>query len=362
MSEKTEKATPKRVRDARERGQVAQSQDLPKLLIVVVVSEIALGMADNSMDKLQALIRLSITRMDQPFLHTAAEVASQGIWLVASLATLSVGVAMLMRVLASWLQFGPLFAPQALKPKWDKLNPFSHLKQMFNAQSLITSLSGLVKALLITSVMWLTIEPTLEILINLVHSDLVTFWQSLATLLQHILRITCTLLLVMALADFAIQKYFHAKQLRMSHEEVDRERKNNDGNPEIKGHRRKLAHELLNKPPSAGPKPVKDADVVIVNPTHYAVALYYKPGTTPLPRIHCKQLDEGALALIEQAKRDRVAVVQCIWLARTLYRVPEGRFIPRDTLQAVAQIYSVIRQLDDDAKGEVIQANHIDIF
>ncbi|WP_407316497.1 type III secretion system export apparatus subunit SctU [Pseudomonas sp. nanlin1] len=362
MSEKNQDATPKQIRDARRRGQVAQSQDLPKLLILVVVSEITLGMADVSMQKLQALIELSVTRMDQPFLRTVGEVTSQGAWLVASFAVLSVGVAMLMRLLGSWMQFGLLFAPEALKPSMEKLNPFSHLKQMFTLRSLITSLSGVVKAAIIATAMWLIVEPALGTLISLVHSDLVTFWHALATLFQRILRVTCGLLLVLAAADFAIQKYFHAKQLRMSMEDIKQEYKNSEGNPEVKGHRRQLAHELLNEAPKPPAKPVKDADVLIVNPTHYAVALYYRPEETALPRIHCKHLDAGALALIEAARREGIPVVQCVWLARTLYRVPEGRFIPRDTLQAVAQIYGVIKQLDDDAKREVIQANDIDIF
>jgi type III secretion protein U len=232
---------------------------------------------------------------------------------------------------------------------------------MFTLRSLTTSLSGIIKAAIIAVVMWMIVEPALGTLVSLVHSDLVTFWHALSKLFHQILRVTCGILLVLAVADFAIQKYFHAKQLRMSMEDIKQEYKNSEGNPEIKGHRRQLAHELLNQAPKAPPKPVKDADVLIVNPTHYAVALYYRPGKTALPRIHCKNIDAGALALIEEAKRERIPVVQCIWLARTLYRVPQGRFIPRDTLQAVAQIYGVIKQLDE-AKREVIQANDIDIL
>jgi type III secretion protein U len=362
MSEKNQDATPKKLRDARARGQVAQSQDLPKLLILLVVSEITLGMADVSIEKLEALIARSVSNMDQPFLRNVGEVATQSIWLVGAFAVLSVGVAMLMRLIGSWMQFGLLFAPEALKPTLSKFNPFSNVKQMFSPRSLVTALSGIFKASIIGTVMWFIIQPSVGTLVNLVHTDLTTFYHALLILFHRILRVTCGLLLLLAAADFAMQKYFHAKQLRMSTEDIKQEFKNSEGNPEVKAHRRKLAHELLNQPAEAGSKSVKEADVLIVNPTHYAVALRYQPGDTPLPLIHRKALDEGAMALIEEAKAEAIPVVQCIWLARTLYRVADGRFIPRDTLQAVAHIYGVIRQLDEEAKREIIQANDIDML
>jgi type III secretion protein U len=362
MSEKNQDATPKKLSDARERGQVAQSQDLPKLMILVVVSEITLGMADMSMEKLQALIALSVSNMNQPFLRNVGEVTTQGIWLLGAFVVLSVGVAILMRLVGSWMQFGLLFAPEALKPTLSKISPVSNLKQMFSARSLVTLFSGMFKASVIGAVMWFIIQPAIGPLISLVHTDLTNFCHALSMLFHRILRITCGLLLSLAVADFAIQKYFHAKELRMSAEDIKQEYKNSEGNPEVKAHRRKLAQEVLNQPVQVPLKPLKDADVLIVNPTHYAVALHYRPGDTALPRIHRKALDERALALIEEAKAEAIPVVQCIWLARTLYRVADGRFIPRDTLQAVAHIYGVIRQLDEEAKREIIQANDIDML
>ncbi len=87
--------------------------------------------------------------------------------------------------------------------------------------------------------------------------------------------------------------------------------------------------------------------MLVVNPTHYAVALFYRPGETPLPIIHCKGEDEDALALIARAKRAKIPVVQSVWLARTLYKVNAGRYIPRPTLEAVAHIYQLVKQLDE---------------
>jgi type III secretion protein U len=354
MSEKTEKATPKQLRDAREKGQVGQSQDLSKLLVLLVVSEITLGLADESVDRLKQLMALSYQGVGQPFLQTAEKVASEGGTVLLSFVLLSVGMAMLMRLVGSWVQIGFLFAPKALKLDLNKINPFSHAKQMFSAQALTTLLLSVLKAVAIGATLYAVVKPALGTLILLANSDLTTYWHALVQLFRHILRATLGLLIVIGAVDYALQKYFHAKKLRMSHEDIKKEYKQAEGDPHVKGHRRQLAHELLNQAPTAPPKPVEDADMLVVNPTHYAVALYYRPGETPLPMIHCKGEDEDALALIARAKKAKIPVVQSIWLARTLYKVKAGKYIPRPTLLAVAHIYQVVRQLEEVTE-DVIQ-------
>lgn len=354
MSEKTEKATPKQIRDAREKGQVGQSQDLGKLMVLMAVSEITLALADESVDRLEALLALSFKGVDRPFLSAVELVASDGLAVLLSFTLCSVGLAMLMRLLSSWVQIGFLFAPKALKLDINKINPFSHAKQMFSGQNITNLLLSILKAVAIAATLYSQVKPALGTLVLLANSDLTTYWHALVELFQHILRVILGLLLVIALIDFAMQKYFHAKKLRMSHEDIKKEYKQSEGDPHVKGHRRQLAHEILNQEPSAVPNPVEDADMLLVNPTHYAVALYYRPGETPLPLIHCKGEDEDALALIARAKKAGIPVVQSIWLARTLYRVKVGKYIPRPTLLAVGHIYKVIRQLDE-VTDEVIQ-------
>ncbi|RMS22400.1 Type III secretion component protein HrcU [Pseudomonas savastanoi] len=266
----------------------------------------------------------------------------------------SVGMAMLMRLVSSWMQIGFLFAPKALKLDINKINPFSHAKQMFSGQNILNLLLSILKAVAIGATLYMQVKPALGALILLANSDLTTYWHALVELFRHILRVILGLLLVVAMVDFAMQKYFHAKKLRMSHEDIKKEYKQSEGDPHVKGHRRQLSHEILNQEPSAAPNPVEEADMLLVNPTHYAVALYYRPGETPLPLIHCKGEDEEALALIARAKKAGIPVVQSIWLTRTLYRAKVGKYIPRPTLQAVGHIYKVVRQLDE-ITDEVIQ-------
>lgn len=354
MSEKTEKATPKQLRDAREKGQVGQSQDLGKLMTLVAVSEITFSLADESIDRLQALLTLSFKSIGSPFTSALELIASEGLAMLLYFTLCSVGLAMLMRLLGTWVQIGFLFAPKALKVDINKINPFSHAKQMFSGQNITNLLLSVLKATAIGATMYALVKPALGTLVLLANSDLTTYWHALVELFRHILRVTLGLLLAIAMIDFAMQKYFHAKKLRMSHEDIKKEYKQSEGDPHVKGHRRHLAHEILNQEPSAAPKPVEEADMLLVNPTHYAVALYYRPGETPLPRIHCKGEDEDALALIARAKKAGIPVVQSIWLARTLYKVKSGKYIPRPTLLAVAHIYKMVRQLEE-VTDEVIR-------
>ncbi|ANF89265.1 Type III secretion system protein (plasmid) [Pseudomonas antarctica] len=354
MSEKTEKATPKAERDAREKGQVGQSQDLTKLLVLLGVSEVCLGAADDSVNRLQTLIAQPLQRLREPFMHTLVELGGEAVWTLVSFTLMTIGVAILMRLVGSWLQIGFLFAPKALKIDLGKINPISHLKQMFSGQSLMNLLMSILKALVIAITLYVSIKPLVGKLVLLADTDLTTYWHALLAVFRSVLHTTLGLLLVMALVDFAMQKYFHAKKLRMSHEDIKTEYKQSEGDPHVKGHRKHLAQELLNGAPPQPRKPVEEADVLLVNPTHYAVALYYRPGQTPLPVIHCKGEDEDALALIKRAQKAKIPVVQCVWLARALYKVRTGRHIPRPTLLEVAHIYQVIKQLDE-VTADIIQ-------
>ena len=358
MSEKTEKATPKQLRDAREKGQIAQSQDVSKLLILLMVSEVTLGLATGSVDRLKQLIELSVNAPHQPFERIVGQLLTEAIWVMLPLLALSVGLAMLMRLVGGWGQFGFLFAPKALKVDFNKLNPFAQLKQMFSVRNVSNLLMSVLKATAIGYTLYLLLEPELQTLILLANSDLNTYWQSLLQVFRHILRVTLGLLLLMAAVDFGLQKYFHAKQLRMSHDDIKKEYKQAEGDPHVKGQRRQFAFEILNQEPEAAPRSVEDADMLVVNPTHYAVALFYRPGRTPLPMIHCKGEDDDALELIAQAKRAKVPVVQSVWLARTLYKVKPGRYIPRPTLELVAQIYQLVKQLDE-VDDQVIRTDYL---
>ncbi|QHP80311.1 EscU/YscU/HrcU family type III secretion system export apparatus switch protein [Pectobacterium odoriferum] len=357
MSEKTEEPTEKKLEDARRKGEVGQSQDVPKLLICVGLLECVLALADSTMGKLQTLVQLPLQRLDAPFAQVAKEVFHDAAVLAGTLCLLAATIAVLLRVVGGWLQYGPLFAPEALKLDLNRLNPINQFKQMFSMRKLVEMLTNILKAVVIGTVFYKVVVPELEALVELAYGDLHGFWQGVKALLTRIARTTLTALLVLSALDFGLQKYFFLKQQRMSHEDLRNEHKDSEGDPHMKGHRKSLAHELMNEPAAPRPKAnIEDADMLLVNPTHYAVGLYYRPGKTPLPRILFKGENQAARDLIAQAQKADIPVIRFIWLTRTLYRTtPEGHYIPRETLQAVAQVYRVLRQLEDEQKRDIIE-------
>ncbi|WP_448631942.1 MULTISPECIES: type III secretion system export apparatus subunit SctU [Pseudomonas fluorescens group] len=359
--EKTKSATPKKIRDARNRGQVGQSQDLSSLLVLAAVTEAALTLADDSMQTLQDLAAFPLHRLDVDFTRAFEETLAHAGSVLLSFTLMTVGLAIATRLVAGWIQFGFLFSPEALAPDPNRLNPLNQAQQMFSGQALINLFMGLVKAVFIGAVLYLVTMPALGALVSLVNGDLQTYWRGLASLFRHIMHTCLAVLLVLAIIDFGLQKYFFAKRLRMSEEEVRKEFKEMEGDPHVKMHRRNLARQLAGQSAEKETQPVEDADMLVVNPTHFAVALRYRPEETALPQLIVKGVDAEARALIERAKAARIPVIQCIWLARTIYREDVGGFIPRETLQAVAHIYRVLRELDDEAKAEVIEIPELNL-
>ncbi|QJI27338.1 type III secretion system export apparatus subunit SctU [Pseudomonas sp. ADAK18] len=353
--EKKHAATPKKLKDQRKKGQVAQSQDIGKLLVLTTLSEIALFTAETSMQRFQQLMVMPMSRMGQPFVRALEEVLMESLMVFFSFALLMAGLAITVKLISGWMQFGFLFAPESLKLDFNRLNPLNQVKQMFSAKSVMNLLMGLAKALLLGVILYVVIGPSLGALINLATSDLQSYILALIILFRYLLHACLGLLLVLALIDMALQKHFFAKSMRMTQVEVIKEYKDMEGDPHVKGQRRALAQQLAQEEPKVKLPKLEESDMLVVNPTHYAVALYYRPGKTPLPLLVDKGTDADARKLIDRAKAADVPVIQCVWLARMLYEKKLGANIPRETLQAVAFIYRTLRELDDEAKRETLE-------
>lgn len=359
--EKKHPASAKKLRDQRKKGQVAQSQDVGKLVALTAMSEIALLTAETSMQRFQQLLMLPMSRMSQPFARALEEVLVESLVMFFLFSLLMAAVAIASKLISSWMQFGLLFAPEALKLDFTRLNPISQLKQMFSAQQIMNLFMSIAKAALLCLILYVVIRPSLGALINLANSDLPTYILALITLFRHLLHACLGLLLVLALIDVTMVRYFFAKRLRMTQVEVVKEYKDMEGDPHVKGQRRALAQQLAQEEPKVKLPKLEESDMLVVNPTHFAVALYYRPGKTPLPLLVDKGTDANARQLIARAKAADIPVIQCVWLARTLYTKKLGENIPRETLQAVAVIYRTLRELDDEAKRQTLQLPELEL-
>lgn len=269
---------------------------------------------------------------------------------------LTVAVAVIMRLTGSWLQFGFLFAPEAVKPDINKLNPVTNFKEKFSAKALMTLLLNVVKAIFISLVVYIVLMPAIDVLIKLTVTDIQQYMTGLISLFRRILYSTFAILIVLSIADMSIQKHAFAKKMRMNLEDLKKESKETQGKPEVKQAQRERAMELMEQPPSSNDG-VKDADMLVVNPTHVAVALYYRPEETPLPILLGKGGDAQARDMIEQARQHNIPVLQCIRLARFIYSSRVGDHIPREAIRGVAQLYGILRKLEKEFSGDIIEVS-----
>ena len=220
---------------------------------------------------------------------------------------------------------------------------------MFGKQKLVELLGNFIKAIVLTIIFLYIIKYFMSYILLLSYSDLEQSINFSIDLFSMASRISLLIFLIIAVLDFKIQKSIFTKKNMMTKDEVFREYKQMEGDPDIKGQRKQLFSELANSNKKVNIKDsIPDADAIVVNPSHFAIALEYKPGSTPLPLILCKGQDSKALDIIRLAKESDVPVIRYISLARTLYRTgKEGQYIPKTTIQGMATVLKLIREIDE---------------
>ncbi|HEY8024626.1 MAG TPA: type III secretion system export apparatus subunit SctU [Burkholderiaceae bacterium] len=341
--EKSEKPTSKKKRDAREKGQVPVSRDFARLVGMTVVTEATFMSESLWRDAIHSLMELTLKSVGRPFdaalnevLHAAIQL---GLAVVATTALLLIVTA----VMSYWGQFGVLIAPELLHPSLDKLSPASNVKQLFSKKKLVEFILASVKSGLAGLLMYLLIRDQLATIVTLAGGTPWDIYSGFITLLHHAFYIIVAPFMVLALIDLAIQKHIHIKSLMMDMEEVKQEYKEMEGDPMIKGKRKQLARELASGEGEA--TKTKDANAVVVNPTHFAVAMLYDE-STPVPIVLAKGRDEVAQAMINAAREAKIPVIRHVWLARTLFATcQEDNPVPKASYDAVAHVYAVVMEL-----------------
>jgi type III secretion protein U len=245
-------------------------------------------------------------------------------------------------IMANVLQFGLLFAGESIKPNFSKLNPISKLKQIFSIKNLVEFLKSAAKILFLGTLLYFVIKNTLDPLLKTPFTTLKDFVNIVPSIMKTFAMNVGFAYIVVAFLDFIFQRHNHTKQLMMTKDEVKREYKEQEGDPTIKGKRKQLHRELLQGSPA---QKTKRASALIVNPTHYAIAIYYNELITPLPIVLAKGIDFQAQMMKKIAYEFDVPVVEDVPLAHALYDLAEeGRYIPRELIEPIAK---VIRYIQD---------------
>jgi flagellar biosynthetic protein FlhB len=340
--EKTEKATPKKLDEARQKGQVPRSIDFNGVAVLFAALIALTAAGPPLLNRTQEATVTILQLVASPEVVTRANLGTLlgqlGRHVGLALAPL-LGACLVAGVVANVLQTGGKPAPKALKPQFGKLNPLQGFKQLVSPNSLVEALKSLLKVVIVGGVAAVVLLPRLDTLAALVGMPAPDLVGALASDVMRLARAVAVAYLALALADLVWQRYRHGKQMRMDKQEVKDEFKNTDLPPEVKGALRRRAMEAAR---ARMMDAVPTADVVVTNPTHYSVALRYDAGNHA-PVVVAKGKDYIALKIREAARSAGVAVVPDPPLARALHASVEvGQMIPEELYQAVAQLLAYV--------------------
>ncbi len=344
-AEKTEDASAQRLEKAREDGDVPRSKELATFMVLMAATSGFWMSGESIIRQLKHMLAkgLSFERlqvMDPALL--GAGLLQQLMDLVITLAPF-VALLMLAAIGSPMLIGGFLFSTKALGPNFGKMNPISGLANMVSTHALIELLKAIGKTLLVGSVAWFIMSSHIDDIFSLSAQSP----QVASSKLGHLLLITFTslvsVLALIALIDAPYQMIHYSKKMKMTRQEVRQEAKESDGNPEIKAKLRAMQREMARRRMMSN---VPTADVVVTNPTHYAVAIKYPENSNQAPLVIAKGIDEVAMKIREIAAEHKIVIMEVPPLARALYQHTElNDEIPGPLYSAVAQVLAYVFQL-----------------
>ncbi|HET7796188.1 MAG TPA: flagellar biosynthesis protein FlhB [Rhizobacter sp.] len=346
-------ASQRKLDKARKDGQVVRSRDLGHFAAIAVGGAVLVALAPHvshwSARLLSNGLRFNAASVQSTdfMAERLADLTLQMMWIVAPLGLLMMLVALAMSIAAG----GWVWTFKPLVPNFEKLNPIAGIPRLFSKQQLVDALKATVLALILGTIGALYLRANIE-----TFGGVLTL--ALPAALSHAGNaiVGGLLLLLLALAAFAaidvpLQKHLHASKLKMSHQEMKQEQKETEGNVEVKAKARARMREMSNKRMLAA---IPNADLVVMNPTHYAVALKYDDAKMAAPRVVAKGADLMAFKIRDTAKASQVPVLQAPVLARALYAHAEvDREIPAALFSAVAQVLAYVYQLRASLTGRV---------
>jgi len=339
---RTERATPRRRREARKKGQIARSRELPPAFTLMAVLLFFSFFASTFMQELQLICHNLLRWSFRPNL-SVFEIQSlfqTAIYSILRAAGPIMFIAVIASVVSNLAQGGLLISAESLSPKFENLSPIKNVKKIFSKNSLSELFKDLLRLIVLTYLSYGVIQDELPAISQMMTSDVRQVAGKLAEVVYRIGIRSGIFLLVLAIADYAFQYYLFEESLKMTKQEVKDELKETEGNPIIKGRIRRMQREMARRRAVAD---VPTADVVVTNPTHYAVALKYNKDEMAAPRVVAKGKDFLAQRIKEIARKHDVPIVENPPLAQSLYKSVEiGQEIPVSLYKAVAEILAYI--------------------
>ncbi len=346
--DKTEEPTARKLQKAREEGNVSKSRELTSVLLLIMATLTLYGMGGWMYARIRSLFVHFYRVLDQPVVNTPNAInylvlaLQEGlIVLIPLLLVLVVG-----SILVNLLQTGPVFTTKSMEVKPDRLDPSKGIKKLVSTKGLVELVKGFTKIFIVGIIIYFSIKGSMSDFVGLPSLPLYTILSMTGKWTFLIVIRVLIALLLLSIVDAVYQRYQYRKELRMTKQEVRDEMKQMEGDPAVKGSRRKKAMKLAFQ--RRLDHAVLGSDVVITNPTHYAVALHYDPEKSDAPVIMAKGMRRRAFKIKEFARKYEITIVENPPVARALYAAAdEGQAVPPELYQAVAEILAYVYRLKE---------------
>jgi flagellar biosynthetic protein FlhB len=344
--ERTEKATGKRRMEARRRGQVAISREIPSALILFTLLGVFAFAGPHLLDQLTRLVAGIFGRLNSIRVHTISDAGALVFDLIQTSLMLLAPVCLPLLVagfIGNVGQIGFELHAEPMSPKLSKLNPLAGVKRIFSLRGLVELAKSLLKIVFVGAIAWSVMSGFLAEFPSLVRRDLADIWGFTLTAAFRIILYVSLALLVLAALDYIYQRWQHEESLKMTKQEIKDERKQTEGDPQVKSRIRSIQRQVAYQRMMAE---VPTSDVVITNPTHLAVALRFDPAEMTAPRVTAKGADFMAERIRDIARESNVPIVENKPLAQALYKMADlGDYIPVDLYRAVAEVLAYVYRL-----------------
>lgn len=340
--EKTEEPTSKKLEDAKNEGNVSKSMEVNGAIVLFFGSLYLLFFSSFSLVEIKKLMMFSYGFIGQELDSSVFFAITYSVTMTLLKALSPLFILIIILVLASnWMQFGLVSVP--LKIDLQKLDPIKGLQNIFGFKKLIEALKLTIKLAIIIVVMCILFLLTNKEFLSMMNQETTATISSMFQLSVYFILAILLIIIIFAIIDFYFSRHYYMKSLRMSKQEIKDEFKNMEGDPHVKGRIRRIQMQMAQKRMMSN---VPNADVVITNPTHYAVALKYDNKIDSAPKIVAKGIDFLALKIRDVAKENKIPIIENPALARSLYdQIDIDREIPSEFYKAMAEVFSYVYEL-----------------
>ena len=358
--EKTEMPTPKKLRDAREKGQVCTSKDIVSTAILIVLFAVLAWMGGALMDDMEELLRFIGGSVGENTMNSVRQSSVLAVIVILKHTLIFVLIAAVIGIIGNVAQIGFLFTFEPIIPKLEKLSPVEGAKKIFSKKNLFEFLKNVVKVVFLGYLLYKIIWASVPELLTMCYGTIDDIFPCLRLMLKRLAVYTAFGYIVIAVVDRIFQGRNFTKQMMMTKDEVKREYKEMEGSAEVKQAQRQFRDEILNGPEPA--QAAKKSNVVVTNPTHLAVGIRYNVEEAPLPRICALGAGKTAQIIRETALAEGIPIMEDRPLARALYA--KGKvddFIPESLIEPVAEVLKWAKKLEDARREEAeLDSVHID--